>query len=59
MLDDIKIKIMKKEIDKIKEILSSLQPEGNIKIVFNIPGGSDSPENLKKKIKTEVTNFYN
>lgn len=53
----------KKSIDKetamteIKTILSKFLPEKGMKIIFNVPGGSDSPDNLRGKIKIELTEY--
>ncbi len=44
-------------INQIKELLSKFRPEGNMKISFNLPGGCESPEHLKTKIKVALTEF--
>ncbi|MCK5610867.1 hypothetical protein KAR91_53835 [Candidatus Pacearchaeota archaeon] len=45
-------------INQIKELLSVLCPEKNMKFVFNLPGGCESAEHLKSKIKIEITEFF-
>lgn len=44
-------------LNQIKELLSVLCPEKNMRFIFNLPGGCESPEYLKSKIKIEITEF--
>jgi hypothetical protein len=49
---------MEETINQAKELISKLLPDKNMKIVFDIPGGSDKSDILINKIKVKVTETY-
>ena len=49
---------LEKIIEALKTEAAKMKPAKNTKIVLNIPGGCDSVEKLKNKIKADLTQTF-